>query len=310
MMRQIEVIRKHFAPFAHPFTHTPFPWLRRMFMCPRLGMRFNPPILLLRPASTFKYRSHQPRQIFLQRTTAQQSRSFSNPLTPLQTLTASRILPYHAHQIYNIIADIEAYPQFIPYCTSSTINSYSSPDPTHKKQWPRTADLRIGYGPYDEVFKSNVYCVPYTALEAVSGSAEPSLPQAKLPHYYDNSQHPERISADDSMFTSLLTRWSFKEFPFKPLPPNGKSPQEGNANANASVPRTEVSLLIEVQFASAVYSVLSQAAAPKVAGLMVEAFEKRAKETLGDGYGPTSRAESDSDSKSSLQGIVGGTMKM
>ena len=147
-------------------------------------------------------------------------------------------------------------------------------------------------------------------LEAVSGDAEPSLSREELPHYYKNDQKPDRLSANESMFTSLLTRWSFKEFPFKPLPPDGKSPQEGNANANTSIPRTEVSLVIEVQFASAIYSALSQAAAPKVAGMMVEAFEKRAKAILGDGYGPESRAEADGESKSSLQGVVGGSMKM
>ena len=50
-------------------------------------------------------------------------------------------------------------------------------------------------------------------------------------------------------------------------------------------PRTEVNLLIEVRFASAVYSALSQAVAPKVAGMMVEAFEKRARKVLGEGHG-------------------------
>ena len=42
--------------------------------------------------------------------------------------------------------------------------------------------------------------------------------------------------------------------------------------------------MIEVQFANAVYGMLSQAAAPKVAGMMVEAFEKRARDILGHGH--------------------------
>lgn len=85
-----------------------------------------------------------------------------------------------------------------------------------------------------------------------------------------------------SIFTSLLTRWTFREFPFKPPPPDGKSPQEGEAST-PSTPRTEVNLVVEVRFASAVYSALSQAAAPKVAGLMIDAFEERARELLGEG---------------------------
>lgn len=43
--------------------------------------------------------------------------------------------------------------------------------------------------------------------------------------------------------------------------------------------------MIEARFASAVYNALSQAAAPKVAGMMIEAFEKRARELLGEGHG-------------------------
>ncbi|KAL9126735.1 MAG: hypothetical protein Q9217_004262 [Psora testacea] len=271
-------------------------------------------LLLLRPTSstlqTCKTTSRPlPRLSNGPRPVSHQIRAFSNTLTPLQTLTASRILPYHAHEIYKIIADIPSYPSFIPYCTSSTITSTSAPDPTYNIQWPRTADLRIGYGPYDEVFNSAVYCLPYTALEAVSGDAEPTIMREKLPHYYEHAQQPRHSAGHGSIFSSLLTRWKFKEFPFKPAPPDGSPPQEGDANQLPSSPRTEVNLFIEVRFASAVYSALSQVAAPKVAGMMIEAFEKRAKEVLGEGKGPISRAEKDGD-RSALQGVVGGSMKM
>ena len=62
-----------------------------------------------------------------------------------------------------------------------------------------------------------------------------------------------------------------------------------------------MNLHIEVRFASAVYSALSQAAAPKVAGMMVEAFEARAKEVLGQGHG----VEEEVRSKSSEKGTIG-----
>ncbi|KAF6227089.1 hypothetical protein HO133_008530 [Letharia lupina] len=237
------------------------------------------------------------------------SRPFvSNPLTPLQTLTASRILPYHAAPLYELIADIAAYPDFIPYCTSSTITSLSAPDAAHRKEWPRTADLRIGYGPYDELFRSAVYCLPHTVLEAVAGDAEPTIPKSRLAHYYEDPGHEddaEKSAGNRSIFTSLLTRWTFREFPFKPAPPDGKTPQEGSASA-PSRPRTEVNLVLEVRFASAVYSALSQAAAPKVAGMMIEAFEKRATVVLGQGHGPESRAEEDGSKRSAMEGVTRG----
>lgn len=183
-----------------------------------------------------------------------------------------------------LIADIPSYPQFIPYLSSSRITTHSAPDPSTKTRWPRTADLKIGYGPYEEVFQSAVYCVPYTVLEAVAGDAEPTIPKRDLPHYYEDGAGGEKSAGNKSIFTSLLTRWSFREFPFKPPPPDGKNPQEAEAS-KPSAPRTEVNLVVEVRFASAMYSMLSQAAAPKVAGLMIDAFEGRARELLGEGGG-------------------------
>lgn len=278
---------------------------------------------LLRPSSSaFSQTTHKPSK--------QPSRPFvSNPLTPLQTLTASRILPYHAPPLYNIIADIVAYPTFIPYCTSSAITSLSAPYPSsssastpndgseEKHRWPRTADLRIGYGPYDELFRSAVYCLPHTVLEAVAGDAEPTIPRGKLPHYYEDPEQrdnagddAERSAGNRAIFTSLLTRWTFKEFPFKPAPPDGKPPQEGSATAPSS-PRTEVNLVLEVRFASAVYSALSQAAAPKVAGIMIEAFEKRAAAVLGRGHRQEeSRAEEDVSTRSALEGVTRGKSRI
>ncbi len=64
--------------------------------------------------------------------------------------------------------------------------------------------------------------------------------------------------------------------------------------------------MIEAQFASAVYSALSQAAAPKVAGMMIEAFEKRAKSVLGKGHGVEEKVGSENRGRNtSTEGIVG-----
>ena len=270
-------------------------------------MKTKHPMFLFRPSSAFRPlpHSHLPKRAYLTRLnhprTHSPTRQFVlNPLTPLQTLTASRILPYHAAPLFDLIADISSYPQFIPHCTSSTITSYSSTDSSTSRTWPRTADLKIGYGPYDELFRSAVYCLPYTVLEAVAGDAEPTIPRSQLPHYYNadfsTSPDPEKSSGNSAIFSSLLTRWTLREYPFKPAPPDGSSPQEGEANKQSASPRTEVNLHIEVQFASAVYSALSQAVAPKVAGMMVEAFEKRAREVLGKGHG----VEEEMRSKSGL----------
>lgn len=272
-------------------------------------MKASTQFLLARPSSTLfpKSTSHVSKaQPVL--SLPPQRHIVSNPLTPLQTLHASRILTYHAAPLYNLIADISSYPEFIPYCTSSSITSQSAIEKTSNRKWPRTADLRIGYGPYDELFRSAVYCLPYFILEAVAGDAEPSIPRSQLPHYFEDPDHEadaEKSAGNASIFTSLLTRWTFKEFPFKPAPPDGKSPQEGNAS-HPSTPRTEVNLTLEVRFASAVYSALSQAAAPKVAGIMIDAFEKRAAQVLrGKSTDYQSRAEIEGG-EGALDGVTRG----
>ena len=53
------------------------------------------------------------------------SRPFTSalPSPPLQTLTATRILPYATPPLFDLIADISSYPSFIPYLHSSTVTS-------------------------------------------------------------------------------------------------------------------------------------------------------------------------------------------
>lgn len=146
----------------------------------------------------------------------------------------------------------------------------------------------------------------------MAGDAEPTIAKSKLAHYYEDPEHEhdaEKSAGNRSIFTSLLTRWTFKEFPFKPAPPDGKAPQEGNASTPSS-PRTEVNLVLEVRFASAVYSALSQAVAPKVAGMMIEAFERRAGVVLGPGHGPESRAEEDASKRSAMEGVTRGKTRL
>ena len=123
------------------------------------------------------------------------------------------------------------------------------------------------------------------------------MAREELPHYYDGAEEAGEESGGEepgnSVFSSLLTRWTLHEFPYKPPPPpspkaDGVPMQEKTASVRSEC-RTEVGLVIEVQFASAVYAALSQAVAPKVAGIMIEAFERRASEVLGEGMGNRER---------------------
>ncbi|MCJ1350503.1 MAG: hypothetical protein MMC33_000484 [Icmadophila ericetorum] len=283
-------------------------------------MKSSPPLLLLRPSSAFQLISRPPIssrklphtiscRIHAHRNTlrqnsrtpvAPQARNFiTNPLlAPApQTLQASRTLPYPASDLYALIADIPSYPAFLPYCTSSRVTSYTAPD-ANGKRWPCEGELRVGWGGFDESFTSKVYCVPGKIVEAIAGEARTSIPPEQLKELY--GQDSRQSAKGNQLFKALLTRWTLRPFHFKPLPPSGQSPQEGSASLPPRA-RTEVDLTIEVQFANPVYAALGQAAAPKVAGILVEAFEKRAKEVLGQGE--IGQGEQ-MDDKSSLEGDI------
>lgn len=149
----------------------------------------------------------------------------------------------------------------------------------------------------------------------MAGEAESSIPRKELAHYYDDaasdqeSMEPNSHSEDaaSKLFTSLLTRWTFREFPFKSPPLDGKRIHDAGHEED-SAPRTEVDLVIEVRFANAMYAALSQAAAPKVAGKIIEAFEGRARMVLGRGHaeGREGIERAGKGGQSALEGVLGG----
>ncbi|KAK5019344.1 hypothetical protein LTR39_000432 [Cryomyces antarcticus] len=213
----------------------------------------------------------------------QQFRPFiTNPFTPsVQSLSATRTLPYPAKAIYSIIADVSQYSNFLPYCQDSSITRYSSPDADGKK-WPSEAKLVVGWNNISETFYSRIYCVPGSIVEAVGGATKTTLKEEEIAHHESGrNTEVEDKTTDESILTHLMTRWTVKPFPYKPPPPSNNVPSDLPARE-----QTEVSLAIEFQFANPIYGSMSKAAAPKVAGMMIEAFEQRVKSVLdGPGYG-------------------------
>lgn len=65
---------------------------------------------------------------------------------PKLSKTASA--PYSQQQLYGLVADVAAYPQFLPFCTKTTIHESSD---THM-----IADMYIGYKGFTGSFQSHV----------------------------------------------------------------------------------------------------------------------------------------------------------
>jgi coenzyme Q-binding protein COQ10 len=82
----------------------------------------------------------------------------------------------------------------------------------------------------------------------------------------------------EGIFTHLLSRWTVRPFSDRQVL------LRGLGGDGFGKEHTEVSLAIEFQFANPIYSAMSSAVADSVAGVLIEAFEKRVREVL-DGSG-------------------------
>ncbi|KAK8101548.1 hypothetical protein PG999_011922 [Apiospora kogelbergensis] len=210
---------------------------------------------------------------------------------PPQTLTARRTLPYASNRLYELIADIDSYPRFLPYCTSARVthwtNSSSVPvtstssSPTTaaentafetKRRWPAQADLTAGWGGIQETYTSRVFCVPGRIVEAISGEAGPEIPTADMERLGLRDPGPGAgIRGGGGVFKSLVTRWTVR-----PLPPNT------DTTSSSKIEWSEVDLSIRYRFSNPLYAAVSSAVADKLAPVMINAFVKEAERMLGN----------------------------
>ena len=69
----------------------------------------------------------------------------------------THFLPYHPEQLYDLVADVEKYPEFLPWCAAVRILS--------KSETEIIADLSVGYKFFRETFRSRVHLTPKTRIE-------------------------------------------------------------------------------------------------------------------------------------------------
>ena len=67
----------------------------------------------------------------------------------MRSFQETRIMPYDAGLIYNIVMDIEKYPQFLPWCSSAVILS--------KNEEYLTAKLVVEFKNFSESYVSKVF---------------------------------------------------------------------------------------------------------------------------------------------------------
>ena len=67
----------------------------------------------------------------------------------MPTHAEKRILPYKPQQMFDLVAAVDLYPQFLPWCIGARINE--------KKRNNLTADVIVGYKVFREKFSSRVH---------------------------------------------------------------------------------------------------------------------------------------------------------
>lgn len=66
----------------------------------------------------------------------------------MPTHAERKTLPYTAEQMFDLVADVGKYPDFLPWCVGARVRSHTETE--------IVADLTIGFGPFRESFNSRV----------------------------------------------------------------------------------------------------------------------------------------------------------
>lgn len=64
-----------------------------------------------------------------------------------------RVVPYKPMQMFDLVADVARYPEFLPWCTAARVRRREKPN-------VEVDELAIGFGPFHEKFMSRVVFEP------------------------------------------------------------------------------------------------------------------------------------------------------
>ncbi|MFK7881960.1 type II toxin-antitoxin system RatA family toxin [Roseobacter sp.] len=74
----------------------------------------------------------------------------------MPTHSETKILPYTAQQMYDLVADVARYPEFLPWCSAARVKSVTPDGDTEVME----ADLVVSFKVFRERFTSRVVLLP------------------------------------------------------------------------------------------------------------------------------------------------------
>ncbi len=158
----------------------------------------------------------------------------------------TRSLPWTARQMYDLVADVERYPEFLPWTAAARIRS-RSPGPEGAEVLE--ADLVISFKVFRERFGSRVTLWPEAG----------------------------RIDTEylDGPFRYMRSNWGFRD-----LPAGADGGADGGAGGGGGC---EVSFFVDFEFRNPILQRIIGAVFGEAMARIVRAFEKRAAELYGPG---------------------------
>ncbi|KAI6047214.1 dehydrase and lipid transport-domain-containing protein [Pisolithus marmoratus] len=159
-----------------------------------------------------------------------------------------KILPYRPSDLYQIVADVESYPNFLP-----VFNRSEREDGVILMD----AELTIAFLTFRESYVSSVTCKPCESVQAVASSS--------------------------TLFKTLNSVWRFQ-----PASPNSPHPSEAPLSRTAGTTSddgpTLVTLDIEYAFSNPMHAAVSAKVFGQVSQLLVKSFEARCLAVYGPGW--------------------------
>lgn len=104
-----------------------------------------------------------------------------------------RVLPYTPEQIFNLVADIENYPAFLPWCAAARILKRYDNNTL-------TADLVIRFKAFQEKYTSKVTLIP--PADNIAGTIDVTMVQGPFAHLENRwrfTSHPQGCLVDFSI---------------------------------------------------------------------------------------------------------------
>ncbi len=110
----------------------------------------------------------------------------------MPNLRQNQHLPYTVHQLFDLVADVERYPQFLPWCRAVRI--------TERYEDGFTADMVISFKHISEKYTSRVKLFPQKQ-EGGSARIEVTMLEGPFSHLINNwGFTPEEVGANVDFF--------------------------------------------------------------------------------------------------------------